>query len=185
MIDILADQVEQLTARCLGELRIRADLVHLRKLCPNKDASRIGFVTNRWSRPMLMDYLIKALRDGDMEINSPEFVREMSALHRDENVQQARAEQGQHDDRFMAVGIIYLSLHILEFAGKVASTSYLRQRRAEGGPVMYREHMAGDEPMVIQPTVRQMQELGTPKLGEYFSPMLHPGAGMEDTEGEL
>ena len=42
MIDILADQVEQLTARCLGELRIRADLVHLRKLCPNKDASRIA-----------------------------------------------------------------------------------------------------------------------------------------------
>ena len=132
-----------------------------------------------------MDYLIKALRDGDMEINSPEFVREMSALHRDEGVQMARAEQGQPDDRFMALGIIYLSLHILEFSGKVASTSYLRQRRAKGGPVAYREMLAGDEPMVIRPTVRQMQELGTPKLGEYFQGPLHPGAGMDEDGLEL
>jgi hypothetical protein len=181
----LNGEVTQLELRKLGWNNFHQWIRYDRKKISNKDASRIGFVTNRWSRPMLMDYLIKALRDGDMEINSPEFVREMSALHRDEGVQMARAEQGQHDDRFMALGIIYLSLHILEFAGKVASTSYLRQRRAEGGPVAYREMLAGDEPMVIRPTVRQMQELGTPKLGEYFQGPLHPGAGMEEDGLEL
>ena len=110
----------------------------------------------------------------------------MSALHRDEGVQAARAEQGQHDDRFMALGIIYLSLHILEFTGKVASTSYLRQKRAEGGPVMYRETLDGDEPMTFRPTLKQLIVPGAPKLGDFFSVQpFHPGSVLQDNEVEL
>jgi hypothetical protein len=110
----------------------------------------------------------------------------MSALHRDEGVQAARAEQGQHDDRFMSLGIIYLSLHILEFTGKVASTSYLRQKRAEGGPVMYRETMAGDEEQTLFVPKNQVVVPGTPKLGEFFStPLWHPGQYADQGDVEL
>jgi hypothetical protein len=182
----LNGEVTQLELRKLGWGNFHQWIRYDRKKISNKDASRIGFVTNRWSRPMLMDYLIKALRDGELEINSPEFVREMSALHRDEGVQAARAEQGQHDDRFIALGIIYLSLHILEFTGKVASTSYLRQKRAEGGPVMYRETMAGDEEQTLFVPKNQVLIPGTPKLGEFFSPPLwHPGQYADQGEVEL
>ena len=67
---------------------------------------------------MLIDTMVKALRDGEIDINPPEFVKEMQALHRDEWMAAARAEQGQKDDRFMALGIVYMSLHILEITGK-------------------------------------------------------------------
>jgi hypothetical protein len=182
----LNGEVTQLELRKLGWGNFHQWIRYDRKKISNKDASRIGFVTNRWSRPMLMDYLIKALRDGEIEINSPKFVSEMSSMHRDEGVQQARAEQGQHDDRFMALGIIYLSLHILEFTGKVASTSYLRQKRAEGGPVMYRETMAGDEEQTLFVPKNQVLVPGTPKLGEFLStPLWHPGQYLDQGEVEL
>jgi hypothetical protein len=107
-----------------------------KKIDPSK-ATRIGFVTNRWSRPMLLDMMIKALRDGELDINSPEFVREMQALHRDEDIQMARAESGENDDRFMALGIAYLSTYIMNMkAGKRLSA--LRQKhRGQDAPSLY------------------------------------------------
>ena len=145
-----------------------------------RTGSRIGFVTNRWSRPMLIDLLVKALRDGEIEINSPEFVREMQALHRDENVQALRAESGQKDDRFMAFGIIYLSLHILEVTGKAQSLAYQRQKRNEGGPMLYRDtHLgAADDNRIV----RVEESRGAAKLAQFFGSQfasVHPGAGAE------
>jgi hypothetical protein len=149
-----------------------------------RTASRIGFVTNRWSRPMLIDLLVKALRDGEIEINSPEFVREMQALHRDEDVQAMRAESGQKDDRFMAFGIIYLSLHILEVTGKAQSLSYLRHKRDNDGPLRYSDLQLGatEEPRMVLPSEarntssRLTEFFGTPNIGA------HPGEFEEGAE---
>jgi len=153
---------------------------------PERTATRIGFVTNRWSRPMLIDLLVKALRDGEIDINSPEFVREMQALHRDEDVQAMRAESGQKDDRFMALGIIYLSLHILEVTGKAQSISYLRQKRQSDGPLRYIDANLGsrEEPRIILPGE---ERAGASRLTEFFGTQYsvsHPGA-LDQMEAEL
>jgi len=175
----LNGEVTQLEMRKMGWANFHSWVRYDRKKMNPKDAVRIGFVTNRWSRPMLIDYMIKALRDGDLDINSPEFVREMQALHRDEGMQSARAEQGQHDDRFMALGIIFLSLHILELTGKAQSVSYLRQQREQEASPMYREVLAGDDyaPLVISP--QQAARSASPALREFFAGQAvgaHPGA---------
>lgn len=99
-----------------------------KKIDPSK-ATRLGFFTNLWSRPMVMDKMVRALRGGLIDINSKEFVREMASLHSDEDMQDARAEHGAFDDRFMAFGIAYFSAHILEFSGKAVDVSFLRQTR--------------------------------------------------------
>lgn len=90
-------------------------------------SSRWGWYTNSWSRPLMMDYTVKALRDGWVDINSPWFVDEMQDLERDESIQDARAAYNCFDDRYMALGIIWFSLHILELRGSGQRTD---QRRA-------------------------------------------------------
>jgi hypothetical protein len=150
-----------------------------RKKIDPSTATRLGFVTNRWSRAMVIDYTIKALRDGEIDINSPRFVEEMQALHRDEGMQAARAESGQHDDRYMALGIIWVSLHIMEISGKAQSISYLRKQREQEASPMYREVLGGDDyaPPTVSP--QQLANGGAPALRETFAGAavsVHPGA---------
>lgn len=80
-------------------------------------SNKIGWWTNSWSRSMMMDLLIKMLRDGWADINSPWFVQEMQDLERDEVRQSLRAMGGGHDDRIMAFGIVLFSMHVRELRG--------------------------------------------------------------------
>lgn len=86
-------------------------------------AHKIGWVTNSWSRPMMMDFLIKALRDMWLDINSPFFINEMVSLSKDEYSQSLRADYGGHDDRIMALGIPFFSLHALRLFTRGRSIS--------------------------------------------------------------
>lgn len=136
-----------------------------RKKIDSIKATRLGWFTTSWSRPMLIDKLVKALRDGTIDINSREFVREMATLHRDWDQQDARAEDEAHDDRFMALGFVYFSLHILEFTGRASDISYLRQKREEGN-WKYRES-SYDEEHELRPDRES---------GLIVTPYHHPGA---------
>lgn len=89
----------------------------------------LGWYSNAWSRPMMMDFFIKAIRDGYLEVNSPYFVEELRHLEASEDSQDARAAYGYHDDRCMAGGIVYFSLHILEMDGTMRP---MRDRRPQG-----------------------------------------------------
>ena len=135
---------------------------------------------------MLIDTMVKALRDGEIDINSPEFVKEMQALHRDEWMAAARAEQGQKDDRFMALGIVYMSLHILEITGKQQSVSFLRQKRAELGPALYRESLFGDEHVTLSSQERRQESTKgvDNRMAELFGShyLLHPGSEREELD---
>lgn len=73
--------------------------------------NKIGVFTNEWFRSGMIEMIIKMLRDGEIEICSPFFVREMQALEGDEAVQSLRAGFGGHDDRIMALGFILISLY--------------------------------------------------------------------------
>lgn len=74
---------------------------------------RDGAVTSRWgwwttkvTRPILLDELAEALRNGWLDINCPETIREMFTFILDERGI-PRAIDGRHDDRVMSLGITY------------------------------------------------------------------------------
>ncbi len=191
----LNGELTQLELRKYGWANFHLWIRYDRKRINPKDASRVGFVTNRWSRPMVLDLILQALRNGDLDVNSREFVKEMQSLHRDENVQMARASAGHNDDRFMAMGIIFLSMQILELTGKQKNISYLRQQRERGGPVRYEEALCGDEPVLLPGSVkpfghREPFEKST-RLRDFFAgtaapayftkALVHPGGLEEDS----
>ena len=74
-------------------------------------ATKLGIFTRAgWFRDGMIDFLVKTLRDCDIEICSPHFVREMQSLQGDEMIQSLRAGYGGHDDRIMAVGFVLVSM---------------------------------------------------------------------------
>jgi hypothetical protein len=73
--------------------------------------TKIGVYTTSWFRDGMIEMLVKMLRDGDVEICSPFFVQEMASLQGDENVQALKAGYGGHDDRFMSLGFILVSIY--------------------------------------------------------------------------
>lgn len=94
--------------------------------------NKLGVFTNQWFRAGLIEMLTKMLRDGEIEICSPFFVREMQSLEGDEFSQALRASYGGHDDRILALGFILVSLYrfdidryrsarIAAYSGKPAS----------------------------------------------------------------
>jgi hypothetical protein len=83
----------------------------------NKEAHKFGVFSNSWFRAMMMDYIIRAIKDDYIEICSPYFVDEMGDLERDDMRQSLKAVYGGHDDLFVSMGMLYFSLHILEIRG--------------------------------------------------------------------
>lgn len=75
------------------------------------DAHKLGVFTNFYFRAAMIDHIVTSLRNGEVEISSPFFVKEMRSLEGDEYEQQLRAGHGGHDDRIMALGFILSSFY--------------------------------------------------------------------------
>lgn len=73
--------------------------------------NKIGVFTNFTFRRAMIEMIVKSLRDGECEICSPFFVKEMQSLEGDEYVQELRAGWGGHDDRIMAFGFVLASFY--------------------------------------------------------------------------
>lgn len=74
-------------------------------------AHKMGVFTNFFFRRAMIEMIVRSLRDGEIEICSPFFVREMQSLEGDEYEQELRAGYGGHDDRIMALGFVLSSLY--------------------------------------------------------------------------
>jgi hypothetical protein len=77
----------------------------------NANMPLFGWKTTEASRGPMLDFLIKALKDGWLDVHSPWFVDEMGNFIRNEKKERLEAAEGSHDDRLMAMGIILDSLH--------------------------------------------------------------------------
>lgn len=93
-----------------------------KKIAPGQ-AGKLGVFTNSWFRAGMMEYLITMLRDMEIEIFSPYFVKEMASLEGDEFRQSLKAAYGAHDDRIMALGFILISLIQFDKTNKVCTAS--------------------------------------------------------------
>jgi hypothetical protein len=96
---------------------------------------KLGWWQNSWARAMMMDNIIKAIRDEWIQINSPYFVNEMADLERDEFRQSLRAVFGGNDDRIMALAMVHFSLHIMEIRGNSHSLAAQRAANRESAQV--------------------------------------------------
>jgi hypothetical protein len=105
----------QLALRKAGWGRMHQWIRYDKKVIDASKANFVGAVTTTWSRDLVVGHLVKALRDGLIDIDSPWFIREMQTLQKDETKMRIAAAANSHDDRFMALGWIYLAMHILEF----------------------------------------------------------------------
>lgn len=112
-----------------------------RKRLDESKATRIGWFTQQWSRDLMMDNLVKYLRDNWLDINSPWFVEEMAELERDIEKQKIAAASGGHDDRIMALGIVLISLHMMELRGPTKLMA--EEREARKGPDVYPVYTPG------------------------------------------
>jgi hypothetical protein len=133
---------------------VRYDTRRIRKAQANK----LGIFTNYWFRTMMMDWIIKFLRDGWLDICSPWFVVEMEDLERGEEVQELKATYGGHDDRIMACGMVLLSLYDTEIrSGGSRSPGVARAPRPPQGEVYYPTYdeqtswQTHDKPLVQTP----------------------------------
>jgi hypothetical protein len=97
--------------------------------------TKIGVYTNEWFRAGLMEWMIKMLRDNELEIFSPFFIQEMAGLEASMDRQKIAAANGQHDDRFMSMGFIILSLYQWEKDRPVSLTRHIPNKPQ--APVSY------------------------------------------------
>ena len=111
----------QLALRKAGWGNMHPWIRYDKKVIDASKANFLGAVTSNWSRDLILGHLIKALRDGHIDIDSRWFITEMQELVKDVDRARIAAILGGHDDRFMAMAWIYLSMHILEF-GEIRST---------------------------------------------------------------
>lgn len=93
-----------------------------------KTTNRLGWFTTAWSRSMMLDYFINAVRDGYLNINCPELLDEMGNFAEDESTQKLQATHGYHDDNLMAMAIINFVLSIEDTKGY---TTTLAERLAQ------------------------------------------------------
>lgn len=72
----------------------------------------LGWKTDTMTRPLMLDFLLTALKEKWLDINSPELVAELDDLHLNEK-RRNRIEHrpNKHDDRVFALGIALYSLH--------------------------------------------------------------------------
>lgn len=92
---------------------------YTRKRLDESKATRYGVFSVAWARSQVLDWLIKACRDYFVDIDSPWLIDEMSELCKDPQKQKIEAALGGHDDRLMALGWVFWSLHIRDREGPI------------------------------------------------------------------
>lgn len=80
---------------------------------------QIGWKTDRANRPKIISAVRKSIRDGLLQVRSPELAMELATLEWNLDKKRIEASQGNHDDRVFALGIILASWYDPEVYGSV------------------------------------------------------------------
>lgn len=79
-------------------------------------ASKEGFYTNVWSRPMMLNKFLDAVNNGWAKPNSPILIRQLKEIVRKEKngVSEIGHESGKHDDNIFGGGMAYFTAHDMD-----------------------------------------------------------------------
>jgi hypothetical protein len=119
----------------LNDMRARLDYTNLYiwkayDRINNVYTNKYGWWTNRVTRPKLIARGLHAFTNGDLVVNSPFLLDEMSDFERDHFIAKAKARHGRHDDRIMALLIGYWGAHDDEWLAGEDIAEERRLRRA-------------------------------------------------------
>jgi hypothetical protein len=131
VIECNKGQATQTELRKLGWSHFHIPVRLDQKKLQHSRVPRVGWYTTSQTRPDMLAYAIKSIRDFAIDLNSPWFIDEMTDLERDASRQmlaRLAAADGAHDDRIMSLAMVFFSLHILELRGTLRS---LQEERAE------------------------------------------------------
>jgi len=81
------------------------------------ETNRLGWWTNRNTRPKLIARGVHAIVKGDLVMNSPFLFNEWKTFQRDHFLARAAAMSNRHDDRVMAVLMAHWAAHDAEWIG--------------------------------------------------------------------
>jgi len=88
-----------------------------KKIIDEGKANFLGVLMTEHFRDKVFGHLVKAIKDGLIDVDSPWFLSEMSTLEKDEEKRRIDHAPNKHDDRFVALGLILVSLHELDWEG--------------------------------------------------------------------
>jgi hypothetical protein len=94
----------------------------------NMYTNTYGWSTNKSTRPKIIARGVHALQYGDLIINSPFLIDEMSDFKRDRFDEKPEARKSSHDDRVMALLLGYYGAHDEEW---LAGEDLAEQRRSQ------------------------------------------------------
>lgn len=77
---------------------------------------KLGFVTNKQTRPALLTRGLHGMQMGHLQPSSEYLLQEMEDFESDWNLAMARAKSGQHDDRVIAFFLSYWGAHEEQWA---------------------------------------------------------------------
>jgi hypothetical protein len=123
-------EMTQLELRKRGWTNFHRHLRYDRTELREDKSQRLGWYMHEWARKMMLNKLITSVRDGWVDLNSPELISELASFYENPNNLKLEALPGHHDDRIMALGIVLFSMHILETRGGTLGASADRARRA-------------------------------------------------------
>lgn len=100
----------------VNDLRMRLDYSNLfvwkaYDRLTNMYTNKLGWWTNRTTRPKIIARGLHAFANGDLIVNSTYTLDEMQDFERDHFIAKARARSGRHDDRVMALLIGFWGAH--------------------------------------------------------------------------
>lgn len=95
-----------------------------------RDLRKIGWRTTVATRPKVISIARKMIRDGMLKVRSPFLAKEMATLEYNLDKKRIEASQGNHDDRFMALGMLLASWYDPEVYG-TAPQAWREQRARE------------------------------------------------------
>jgi len=101
----------QLAMRKLGWYNFHNWERYDKKKSDEGKANFLGFIMVEWARELVVGGLIKALKDSLIDIDSPWLIEEMAQLEKNDEKRRIEAGGKGHDDRFMSLGMVLLSLH--------------------------------------------------------------------------
>jgi hypothetical protein len=95
----------------------------------NLYTNKLGWWTNRTTRPKLIARGLHAFANDDLIVNSPFLLDEMADFERDHFIAKAKARFGRHDDRILALLIAYWGAHDDEW---LSGEDIAEERRLRG-----------------------------------------------------
>lgn len=97
-------------------------------------ASRLGWYTTGWSRPMLIDGFVHSVRNGWVTINSPFLLAEMDDFevhYTASGKEKKEHSSGGHDDRLFSQAISIFTAHDLDLMVERSQKKYSSQQQAK------------------------------------------------------